>query len=161
VFLGVSSLSHAYSFRRATTALNNQWVTLPSGTTNYTLASAQTSATKFFVQKYNATQTWAFHNADDTRQLALRGPDGALLYMVDLTNPSSGSIPDGQLMEWATFTFDNNVLGVSDGSTLKGRGFVAVQGTGNRYSLALYDGVSNSTQVLSALTLNVVRSGST
>jgi hypothetical protein len=161
VFLGVSSLSHAYSFRRATAALNNQWVTLPSGTTNYTLASAQTSATKFFVQKYNATQTWAFHNADDTRQLALRGPDGVLLYMVDVTNPSSGSIPGGQLMEWATFTFDNNVLGVSDGSTLKGRGFVAVQGTGNRYSLALYDGVSNSTQVLSALTLNVVRSGST
>jgi hypothetical protein len=64
-------------------------------------------------------------------------------------------------MEWATFTFDNNVLGVNDGSTLKSRSFVAVTGTGSAYSLALYDGVSNTTQALSALTLNVVRSGST
>jgi hypothetical protein len=94
------------------------------------------------VQKYNATNTWAFHNADDTRQLALRGPDGVLLYMVDVTNPNSGSIPGGQLMEWATFTFDNNVLGVNDGSTLKSRTFAAVAGTGTTYSLALYDGKS-------------------
>jgi hypothetical protein len=131
------------------------------------------------VQKYNATNTWAFHNADDTRQLALRGPDGVLLYMVDVTNPNSGSIPGGQLMEWATFTFDNNVLGVNDGSTLKSRTFAAVGGTGTTYSLALYDGkstlmrirlqvnangeigVSNTTQTLSALTLNMIRSGST
>jgi hypothetical protein len=81
--------------------------------------------------------------------------------MVDVTNPNSGNIPGGQLMEWATFTFENSVLGVSDGSTLKSRTFVAVQGTGSTYSLALYDGVSNTTQALSALTLNVVRSGST
>lgn len=124
----------------ATTAVNNQWVTLPSGSTNYGLATAQTVATKFFVQKYNATSTYAFHNADDTRQLALRGPNGVLLSLVDVTNPTTGSIPGGQLMEWATFTFDNNVLGVNDGSTLKNRTFVAVKGTGTTYTLALYDG---------------------
>jgi hypothetical protein len=132
------------------------------------------------VQKYNATNTWAFHNADDTRQVALRGADGTLLYMVDVTNPNSGSIPGGQLMEWATFTMDSNVLGVNDGSTLKSRTFVGVRGTGNAYTLALYDGelqlrcvdgkddvlmsdvgVSNVTQAIAPLTLNVVRSGST
>lgn len=83
-------------------------------------------------------------------------------------------------MEWATFTMDNNVLGVNDGSTLKSRTFVGVKGTGNAYTLALYDGelqlrsadgedgvlmseigVSNVTQAITPLTLNVVRSGST
>jgi hypothetical protein len=126
--------------RRATTAVTNQWVTLPSGSSSYTLATAQSAATKFFVRKYNATNTWAFHNADDTRQLALRGPDGTLLYLVDVTNPNAGNIPGGQLMEWATFTMDNNVLGVNDGSTLKSRTFAAVRGTETTYNLALYDG---------------------
>jgi hypothetical protein len=125
---------------RATTAVANQWVTLPSGSTNYGLATAQSAATKFFVNKYNVTQTWAFHNSDDTRQVALRGPSGVLLSLVDVTNPNTGSIPGGQLMEWATFTMDNNVLGVNDGSTLKSRTFVAVKGTGTTYTLALYDG---------------------
>ncbi|KAH3954781.1 hypothetical protein HBI56_040740 [Parastagonospora nodorum] len=146
--------------KSATTALNNQWVTLPAGATSYGLATAQTAATKFFVQKFNATNTWAFHNADDTRQLALRGADGVLLYLVDVTNPNSGNIPGGQLMEWATFTMDSNVLSVSDGSTLKSRTFVGVRGTGTTYTLALYDGVSNTTQTISPLTLNIVRSGS-
>lgn len=123
-----------------TTALNNQYVALPAGSTTYALTTPLSSATKFFVQKFNATNTWAFHNADDTRQLALRGPDGVLLYMVDVTNPNSGNIPGGQLMEWATFTMESSVLGVSDGSTLKSRTFVGVKGTGNAYTLALYDG---------------------
>lgn len=103
---------------------------------------AQTAASRFFLQKYNATNTWAFHNADDTRQVALRGPSGVLLYMVDVTSPSSDTIPSGQLMEWATFTLDNNILGVKDGSTLTTRTFVAVQGTesGGAVTLALYDG---------------------
>jgi hypothetical protein len=126
--------------RRATTAITNQWVTLCSGSSSYTLATAQSAATKFFVQKYNATNTWAFHNADDTRQLALRRPDGTLLYLVDVTNPNAGNIPGGQLMERATFTMDNSVLGVRDGSTLKSRTFAAVRESGSMYSLALYDG---------------------
>jgi hypothetical protein len=84
-------------------------------------------------------------------------------------------------MEWATFTMDGNVLGVSDGSTLKSRTFVGVRGTGSAYTLALYDGessiafrgcdvddvlmgdpgVSNTTQTIVPLTLNLVRSAST
>ncbi|KAH7069448.1 hypothetical protein FB567DRAFT_507812 [Paraphoma chrysanthemicola] len=147
--------------KSATTAVNNQWVTLPTSSSSYGLATAQTAATKFFVQKYNATNTWAFHNADDTRQLALRGPDGVLLYLIDVTNPNAGNIPGGQLMEWATFTMDNNILGVNDGSTLKNRTFVAVSGTGASYTLALYDGVSSTTQAITPVTLNLVRSGST
>jgi hypothetical protein len=127
-------------YGRATTAVNDRWVTLPTSSSSYGLAAAQTAATKFFVQKYNATNTWAFHNADDTRQLALRGADGVLLYLVDVTNPNSDSIPGRQMMEWATFTMDSNVLGVSDGSTLKNRTFAAVTGTGASYTLALYDG---------------------
>ncbi|KAJ4370453.1 hypothetical protein N0V83_004971 [Neocucurbitaria cava] len=134
----------------------NQWVTLASGASSYSLAAAQTAATKFFVNKYNATNTYAFHNSDDTRQLALRGTNGTLLYLVDVTNPNSGNIPGGQLMEWATFTMDNNVLGVNDGSTLKSRTFGVVGG-----ELALYDGVTNTTQGVTPLTLNLVRSPST
>lgn len=122
-------------WNRSVAAVANQWVTLTSGSGSYTLASAQTTAAKFFVNKYNATNTYAFHNADDTRQLALRGANGTLLYLVDVTNPRSDNIPGGQLMEWATFTMDNNVVGVNDGSTLKSRTFAAV---GNQ--LALYDG---------------------
>ncbi|KAH8726268.1 hypothetical protein GQ44DRAFT_749059 [Phaeosphaeriaceae sp. PMI808] len=146
--------------KSATAAVNNQWVTLASGTSNYGLASAQTSATKFFVQKYNATNTYAFHNSDDTRQIALRGPTGVLLYLVDVTSPNAANIPAGQLMEWATFTIDNSVLGVNDGSTLKSRTFAAVQGTGSTYTLALYDGVSSGTGI-TPITINIVRSGST
>lgn len=43
-------------------------------------------------------------------------------------------------MEWATFTMDNNVLFVNDGSTLANRTFVAVKDSGSDYGIALYDG---------------------
>jgi hypothetical protein len=117
---------------------------LKTSQSGYTLASAQTAATKFFVNQYKPTSTYAFHNADDTRQVALRGSSSVLLYLVDVTNPSSGTIPGGQLMEWATFTMDNNVLGVKDGSTLPNRTFVAVRGADGGYGLALYDGKASS-----------------
>lgn len=123
-----------------TTAVNNQWVSLKTGQSGYTLASAQTAATKFFVNEYKPTATYAFHNADDTRQVALRGSSSALLYLVDVTNPSSDNIPGGQLMEWATFTMTDNVLGVKDGSVLPNRTFVAVRGADGGYGLALHDG---------------------
>lgn len=122
---------------RATPSINNQWVTLPTSSSSYTLTAAQTSATRFFVLKYNATNTWSFHNADYNRQVALQGQNGTLLYMVDVLLPSAGNIPAGQLMEWATFTMDGSVLGVSDGSTLTSRTFVSAAG-----GLALYDGKS-------------------
>lgn len=124
---------------RATTAVNNQWITLKSGASAYTLG-AQTAATKFFVNQYAPTKTYAFHNADDTRQIALRGSSGVLLNLVDVTNPSTDTIPGGQLMEWATFTMDNNVLGVKDGSTLPNRTFVGVRASDGSYGVALYDG---------------------
>ncbi|KAH9860748.1 hypothetical protein J1614_012080 [Plenodomus biglobosus] len=144
--------------KSATTALTNQWVTLASGTTSYTLASAQTAASKFFVTKYDATGTWSLRAAeDDTRQIALRGTDSVLLYAVELTTSANFTIPGGVLMEWGTFTMDNNVVGVNDGSALKNRTFVAVQGSGSSYSVALYDGVSNTTQNITPLTLNFVR----
>jgi hypothetical protein len=125
------------------TAVTNQWVALRTGSTSYSLASAQAAATKFFTRKYDPTGTNAFYNADDTRQLALSGPDGVLLYLVDVTNPNGNAIPGGQLMEWATFTTDNNVLGVKDGSTLTNRTFAAVKGTDGTYQVALYDGKSD------------------
>lgn len=118
--------------------MNNQWVALKTGQSGYTLGT-QAAAIKFFTNLYKPTGTYAFHNADDTRQIALRGPSGVLLYMVDVTNPTSDST-GGQLMEWATFTTDNNVLGVKDGSTLTNRTFVAVRGADGGYGLALYDG---------------------
>lgn len=121
------------------TAVNNQWVSLKTGSTAYGLASTQAAATKFFVNLYKPTGTYSFHNADDTRQVALQGKDSVLLNVVDVTNPSTDIIPGGTLMEWATFTMDSNVLGVKDGSTLTNRTFVAIQGTGG-YSLAFYDG---------------------
>lgn len=124
--------------------------------------------------QYKPTGTYAIHNADDTRQIALRGPTGVLLYLVDVTNPSTDTIPGGQLMEWATFTTDNNVLGVKDGSTLANRTFVAVRGSDGGYGLALYDGkfedvkrlesyidtlagLSNTTETISPLTISVVK----
>ncbi|KAF2281033.1 uncharacterized protein EI97DRAFT_429116 [Westerdykella ornata] len=141
--------------KSATTAVNNQWVTLKTGQTSYTLG-AQTVATKFFLNQYKPTGTYAIHNADDTRQIALQGPTGVLLYLVDVTNPRTDTIPGGQLMEWATFTTDNNVLGVKDGSTLTNRTFVAVKNSGG-YGLALYDGASNTTETISPLTISVVK----
>ncbi|KAF2658247.1 hypothetical protein K491DRAFT_766703 [Lophiostoma macrostomum CBS 122681] len=143
--------------KSTTTTVSGQWLALATGSTQYSLATAQTAATKFFTNKYDATGTYAFHNADDTRQVALQGTNGTLLYVVDVTNPSSGTIPAGQLLEWATFTTDSNVLGVKDGSTLTNRTFVAVQGTGNAYTVALYDGASNTTAKITPITLNIVK----
>ena len=123
------------------TGANNQWVSLKTGATQYSLASGQAAATKFFVNLYKPTNTYAIHNADDTRQVALQGSSSYLLNVVDVTNPSSDKIPGGQLMEWATFTLDNNVLGVKDGSTLTNRTFAAVPASGGSgYNLAFYDG---------------------
>ncbi|PSN65374.1 hypothetical protein BS50DRAFT_555953 [Corynespora cassiicola Philippines] len=138
------------------TAVANQWVTLETGSKSYSLASNKAAATKFFVNKYDPTGTYAFHNADDTRQIALQGSDGSLLYLVDITNPNENNIPGGQLMEWATFTMDNNVLGVKDGSILQNRTFVAARGTGSGYTLALYDGASTVSVSITPITLNIV-----
>lgn len=161
--------------KSATAAVSNQWVGLKTGSTSYGLSAQQTAATKFFVKKYAATGTFAFHNADDTRQVALQGPTGVLLNFVDATNPSTPNIPAGQLMEWATWTMDNNVLFVNDGSALKNRTFVAVKNTDNSYGLALYDGecqngvmymhldannfigASTTTSNITPITINIVK----
>ncbi|KAF2737872.1 hypothetical protein EJ04DRAFT_574347 [Polyplosphaeria fusca] len=143
--------------KSSTTAVNNQWVALQTGKTNYVLTGTQSAGSKFFIDQYKPTGTWSFRNTDDTRQLALQGANGVLLYLVDITNPSSSNIPSGQLMEWGTFTTDNNALGVKDGSTLTTRTFVAVKGSDNGYGLALYDGVSNTTQAISPITLSLVK----
>jgi hypothetical protein len=132
-------LTYTY-LHSATAAVSNQWIGLKTGSTSYALSSTQAGGTKFFIRKYDPTGTYAFYNADDTRQVALLGPNGILLSLVDFTNPNTGSIPSGQLMEWATFTNDNNVLFVKDGSTLTNRTFVAVKGSGSDYTVALYDG---------------------
>ncbi|KAF2015860.1 hypothetical protein BU24DRAFT_422165 [Aaosphaeria arxii CBS 175.79] len=139
------------------TAVTNQWVSLKTGSSAYTLATQQAAASKFWYSQYKPTGTYAFYNTDDTRQVALQGPNGTLLYVIDATNPSTGNIPGGQLMEWATFTIDNNVLGVKDGSTLTNRSFVAVQGADNGYGLAFYDGASPTTQRITPVTLNLVK----
>jgi hypothetical protein len=62
--------------------------------------------------------------------------------MTDVTNPNADTIPSGYLMEWATFTMDNNALGVRDGSTLTTRTWVGVmpRGSGAILRVALYDG---------------------
>ncbi|KAF2263607.1 hypothetical protein CC78DRAFT_617514 [Lojkania enalia] len=143
--------------KSSATAVNNQWVSLKTGQTSYTLAAQQSAAAQFFIDQYKPTGTYSFRNTDDTRQIALQGPDGTLLYMVDVTNPSSTNIPGGQLMEWGTFTIDNNVLGVKDGSLLTNRTFVAVEGSDGGYSIALYDGASNTTQNITPITLNIVK----
>ena len=124
---------------------NDQWVSPPatSSTTNtYVLGSSQSAASKFFVIKYNATNTWELHAAEDAdRQVALRGRDqlGELLYMDDVLRPS---VSDGELVEWGVFIMDGNILGVKDGSALTRRSFVAVhpEVNGEAYELALYDG---------------------
>ncbi|ORY09306.1 hypothetical protein BCR34DRAFT_568667 [Clohesyomyces aquaticus] len=142
--------------KSSTAAVNNQWLSLKTGASTYSLASASSAAAKFWVDLYKPTGTYAVHNADDTRQIALRGPDGTLLTLVDITNPSTDNIPSGQLMEWATFTMDANVLGVKDGSTLTNRTFVAISGSGG-YTVALYDGASTVTQNIVPITLNWVK----
>jgi hypothetical protein len=124
----------------ATTAVNNQWATLKTSASGYTLAAAKNAAAKFFLGQYRPTGTYAFHNSDDLRQVALQGPDGVLLYVVNVTSPNSNNISGGQVMDWATFTIDNNQLGVKDGRTLTNRTWVAVQGSDGGYEIALYDG---------------------
>ena len=126
-------------FPRATTALNNQYVSLKTGQTTYSLGP-QASAAKFFFRKYDPTGTWSFYNSDDTRQVALLGANSILLNFVDFTSPSADKIPGGQFMEWGTFTTDNNLVGVKDGSTLTNRTFVGVKGSDNSYTVAFYDG---------------------
>ncbi|KAL5415536.1 hypothetical protein PMIN03_002659 [Paraphaeosphaeria minitans] len=141
----------------ATAAVSGQWVALKTDSTSYSLTAQQNAATKFFVNKYAPTGTFAVHNADDTRQLALQGSNGILLSLVDATNPTTDSIPKGTLMEWATFTMDNNVLFVKDGSTLANRTFVAVKVSGSDYSIALYDGASTTTSTITPVTINIVK----
>jgi hypothetical protein len=132
--------SHTDTTNRTTTAVNGQWLSLKTGSSSYALAAAQTTAARFFSNLYNATGTYAVHNSDDTRQIVLQGASAPLLYLLDATNPRTDTIPKGQLMEWATFTTDGNVLGVKDGSTLTSRTFAAVKQTDGSYTLALYDG---------------------
>jgi hypothetical protein len=62
--------------------------------------------------------------------------------MTDVTNPNADTIPSGYLMEWATFTMDNNALGVRDGSKLTTRTWVGVmpRASGAILRVALYDG---------------------
>jgi hypothetical protein len=106
------------------------------------LDSSQSAASRFFVVKYNATNTYELHAAEDAdRQIVLRGRDGLgeLLYMDDVRHPS---VSGGELIEWGVFVMDNNVLGVRDGSALTRRSFVAVhpEAGGVTYEVALYDG---------------------
>ncbi|KAL5371397.1 hypothetical protein DPSP01_014295 [Paraphaeosphaeria sporulosa] len=142
---------------------NNQYVQYPSNPSQYryqlTKPGGENAGTpaKFFLRKYEATGTYAIHNSDDTRQIALAGDDSVLLYLTDATNPSAGNIPGGQLMEWATFTTEGNVLGVKDGSALTKRTFVAVRGTSDSWFVALYDGVSSSREMIYPITLNLVK----
>ncbi|KAL5408464.1 hypothetical protein PMIN06_003050 [Paraphaeosphaeria minitans] len=142
---------------------NNQYIQYPSNPSQYryqlTKPGGENAGTpaNFFLKKYEATGTYAIHNGDDTRQVALAGDDSALLYLTDATNPSAGNILGGQLMEWATFTTEGNVLGVKDGSALTNRTFVAVRGTSDSWFLALYDGVSTSKETIYPITLNLVK----
>ncbi|KAF1920207.1 hypothetical protein BDU57DRAFT_464410 [Ampelomyces quisqualis] len=122
--------------KSSTTAVTKQWVILSSDSPSYRLATAQSAATKVLRTKLEKLQTPRVF-ADDCCRLALRGPCGVLLYLVDVTNPNTGSIPGGQLMECATFTMDNNV---NDRSTLKNRTLAAVQIAGTTYTLVLYHG---------------------
>ncbi|CBX97117.1 hypothetical protein IAQ61_007942 [Plenodomus lingam] len=138
-----------------TTALANQWVSLESGAISYTLSNSQSQASQFYVTKYDPTGTWSLNAIDNlTHQVALQGPNNVLLYAIQM---SSYTIPCGVQMQWATFTKDNGVLGVSDGSSLKDRTFVAVQRNGGTYSVALYDGVSDTKESITPVTLKLVK----
>jgi hypothetical protein len=126
---------------------NDQWVSRPvspSTTDTYTLNSSQSAASRFFIVKYNATNTYELHTAEDAdSQVVLRGRglNGELLYLDEVLHPS---ISDGELVEWGVFVLDGNILGVKDGSALTRRSFVAVYPKidGGAYELALYDGES-------------------
>ena len=63
-------------------------------------------------------------------------------------------------MEWATFTTDNNVLFVKDGSTLTNRTFVAVKGSGSDYTIALYDGKLNIGEPVVSIYIDVFEGAS-
>ncbi|KAF2196304.1 hypothetical protein GQ43DRAFT_383622, partial [Delitschia confertaspora ATCC 74209] len=135
----------------------NQYLTLAPSSTRYTLAATASSAARFFTTQYTPTGTYALHNSDDSRQVALQGTTSVLLNLIDATNPNSTNIPGGSLMEWATFTTEGNSLGVKDGSTLANRTWVVVgSGTGTG-GVALYDGVSNTTQSIVPITISLVK----
>lgn len=126
---------------RSTAAVNNLYLILKGTTGAFTLSS--TGPAKFFTTDYPAQKTLSFHNADDTHQLALQGPNGTLLTLVDVVNPTGTSIPAGQQMEWSTFTMDGtNNIGVNDGSKATTRKWVAVPASDGSYNVALYDGKS-------------------
>ena len=133
---------HCGTLRKTSTvkAVNNLWVGLQTGQSRYALAGTQAAATKFFVRMYKPTGTYSFYDGDDTRQLYLVGSYSALLHVINNDKPIGDTIPGGHLVEWATFTMDDDVLGVNDGRALRNRTFVAVSGVNNGYGLALYDG---------------------
>ena len=115
--------------------MNNQWISLKTGATTYGLASTQAAASKFWVHVYPPTGTFSVYNVNAS-ELALTGTTSVLLNVVERTSLDGSG---GTLMEWATFTLNNDILGVNDGSALTNRTFVAVQATGGYY-LAFYDG---------------------
>lgn len=111
----------------------------------YVLGDSQDAASKFYLVKYNATNTWELHVAEDgDRQVVLhsRNQSSELLYMSDVLRPGSTDVLEGELAEWGVFILDNNVLDVRDGSALTERSFVAVhpEAEGGVYEIALYDG---------------------
>lgn len=129
-------------------SLDSQWVSLPVSSLDirsYVLSNSQDAASRFYLVKYNATNTWELHAAEDgDRQVVLHGRNQSseLLYMSDVLHPGSADVLEGELAEWGVFILDNNVLDVKDGSALTERSFVAVHPeVEDDYSeIALYDG---------------------
>ncbi|KAF2397214.1 hypothetical protein EJ06DRAFT_166760 [Trichodelitschia bisporula] len=97
-------------------------------------------AGKFFTTQYDAAKTLSLHAGDDTHQVALRGANG-LLDIVDVVSPTADQIPQGQIMEWSTFTIaQDGTLGVSDGADIPSRQWVAYENRDGSFGVALYDG---------------------
>jgi hypothetical protein len=103
----------------------------------YTLSNSQSTASKFFLVKYNATNTWKLHAAeDDNRQVVMhdRNQSDQLLYMSDVLRPGSTNVLERELVDWGVFILDNKILDVRDGSALTDRSFVT-DGDGDRPEL--------------------------
>jgi len=136
--------SPTYAPASEVNTLSNQFLSSKNGKVGLFSGARESAntAAKILATPYDPAQTLSLHVGDETHQLALSGSNG-LLELVDVVNPTSDSIPQGQSMEWSTFVIDGQGnLNVKDGADIPTRRWVSFENTDGSYGVALYDGVT-------------------
>jgi len=123
-------------------SLSNQFLSSKSGKVGLFPGAKESANTAAKVLATPYEQTLALSIGDPSHQIALAGSNG-LLELVEVVNPTSDSIPQGQSMEWSTFVIDSSGnLNVKDGQDIPTRRWVTYENADGSYGVGLYDGVT-------------------